>query len=121
MIFDVLYADGLKSSQADVQGDLGNFDSALANALENFGSEVQAGGGRGYRPSRSCVNRLVAVAVMGLVFAVNVGRQGNVSQALYTAEKIGDGMETDGSLAEVSASDDFGLKFGLALGAGRNA
>ena len=47
VIFDAVDADRLKSSQADMKRDLGGYNSALADAVENLGSEVQAGGGGG--------------------------------------------------------------------------
>ncbi len=48
VIFDLLDADWLKGSQADVERDFGGLDAALADAVEDFRSEVKASGGSGY-------------------------------------------------------------------------
>ena len=41
-------AHGLERAESDVESNFGDFDSPGANAIENFGREVQAGGGSGY-------------------------------------------------------------------------
>jgi hypothetical protein len=48
VIFDALDADGLKSPQADVQGDIDSLDPAVADAVEDFRCEMKAGGGGCY-------------------------------------------------------------------------
>jgi len=47
VILDTLDADRLKSSQADVQGNLGSLDPTVVDALENLRRKVQTGCGRG--------------------------------------------------------------------------
>jgi len=48
VIFDAVHADGLESSQAYVQRDIGGVDSAPADSVEDSWREMKAGGGRGY-------------------------------------------------------------------------
>ena len=47
VILDALDVDGLKSSEADVQGDLDGLDFALADAVKDLRGEVKTGGGGG--------------------------------------------------------------------------
>ena len=67
VILDALDADGLKSSQAHMQRYLDGLDSALPDSVEDFRSEMEAGGGGG--------DRAVVAGVDGLVVAL-VGRVG---------------------------------------------
>jgi hypothetical protein len=48
VILDAIDADGLESSEAYVQRDLGSLDAVLADTVENLSGEVETGGGRGY-------------------------------------------------------------------------
>jgi len=43
-----LYADGLESTQADVQSDFRGLDAAPANAVEGFWCEMEASSGGCY-------------------------------------------------------------------------
>ncbi len=60
MVFHAVDAHRLKSPQTNVQGDLGGFDAALADAIENFGSEMETRGGSGNRSSLARVDGLIA-------------------------------------------------------------
>ena len=96
-----------------MQCDLGRFNAALANAIENFGSEVEAGGGGGDRSALVGVDGLIAVAVVGRVSAVDVGRKWNMADAVESGEEIiggAEGIEADGALAEFAAGENFGLQ-----------
>jgi hypothetical protein len=48
VIFDALDADRLKSSKADAECDFCRLDPALADSVEDFRGEVEAGGGGRY-------------------------------------------------------------------------
>jgi hypothetical protein len=111
VILDSLGADGLKSSQADVQGDFGGIDSALANAVENFGSEVKSGGGGGDGAWRAGVDSLVALAVVRRISPRNVRRERNVSDAIEDRKEIVDRIEADMALAVFAAVKNLGLEF----------
>ena len=63
MIFHALDADGLKCSEADVQSNLDGFDSALADAVEDFSREMKAGSRRGHRSALLGINGLIALAI----------------------------------------------------------
>ncbi len=78
--FQRFAANGLKCSQADVQRELANFNSARADLFEDFRSEVQAGGRRGDRAGMAGENSLVAFVVRGVVGAINVRRQRNMAE-----------------------------------------
>src|ERR1700727_1257257 len=45
VVFDYFGANGLESSEAHVEGDLGGFDAASFYSRENFRGEVESGGG----------------------------------------------------------------------------
>src|SRR5690348_1176442 len=47
VVFHFADANRLKGSETDVQGDLGDFDAAFPDPLQNFLREVQSGGWRG--------------------------------------------------------------------------
>ena len=113
-VFDAIHSDGRKGAEADVEGDVGDLDAAVGDGLEDFRREVQAGGGRGDRAGLAGVDGLVALAVFGSVFAVNVGRQGDVAGALERGVKVGNGLEADGALAVFTMGDDLSLQAAVA-------
>ncbi len=113
VIFYAGDADWLKGSEADVEGDFGGFDSAQADAMQYLRSEVKSGGGRGDGTARLGVNGLVALAIGGGVRSRNVRRQGNVTDAIESCEKIRDRMKTDVALPEFGPRQNFGLQFVL--------
>ena len=47
-----------------MQRDLGGVDAAFSNALQDFLSEMQTGGGCGDRTARSRINSLVTLAIL---------------------------------------------------------
>src|SRR5258706_3363755 len=102
----------LKCAEANVQGDLGNFDTAPANTLQDFRGEVQARGRRGHRSSRSGIDRLIAVTVGSPVVAIDVWRQRDVSDALHAGEEISNRMKSYPALPKIAARDDLRLQFG---------
>src|SRR5208282_2083302 len=131
VIFNLFYSHGLKGGKSDVQGDLGNFNSASANLFEDPGCEMQARGWRRHGAPRLRIDSLVALAVRHLVgvvvfamvvlammVATNVGRKRNVPNTLDACEEIGHGSEADAAFAKITAADHLGLDLGLKSGRG---
>ena len=110
VFFDAFGADGLEGPKADVECNLGGFDSPSTDAGENPGGEVKTGGGGGDGSALMGVDGLVAFAVSGGIFAGDVGRKRDVSDLVDAGEKIVDGVEADAALSERSAGDDFGAE-----------
>jgi hypothetical protein len=110
VIFDALDADGLESSQADVQGDLDRLDPTLADAVEDFRSEMQAGGGGRYRPARLRIDGLIAVAIAGRIGARDIRRERDVADAIEHGEEIADWLKADAALAELCSGENLGLQ-----------
>ena len=82
VLFDSFYTDRLKGSQPDVEGDFCGLDAAVMKAGQNLRSEVEAGGGRGYRSTRMGVDGLIAFAIAGGIRARDVGRERDVADAI---------------------------------------
>ncbi len=111
MLFDSLGSDGLKSAETDVQGDLDCLDAASANARQDFRSEMQAGGWSGDGSAFVRIDGLIALAVGGGIFPRDVGREGDMSDALEDGEEIFRRNESDVTFPEGSAGDYLGLQF----------
>ena len=107
---DSLHAQRGEGSEANVQGEASNFNSAVGECIENLRGEVQAGGGRCDRATFARVDGLVAFAVRHLVIAANVGWKRGVADAVEDGVEIIDGIEAEKALAEVVAFEDFGLE-----------
>ena len=69
----------LKRAKPDVQRNLGHRRACRAALRHHLRREVQTRGGSGNRATLACEHRLVALAVLGPVRAVNVGRQRDVA------------------------------------------
>jgi len=115
VILDLVDADGLEGSEADVQGDVCGLDAALADAVEDLRGEVKTGGGRGYRSTLQGVDGLVALAIAGGIRTYDVGRERDVADAIECGKKIvralGCRLEADAAFAEFGTGQDFGLEF----------
>ena len=122
VVFHFFYSYWLKSAQSDVQGDLGDFNSASANLVQDFRREVQSGGRRGHRschgPRRLGVDGLVAIAVGCPVVAVDIRGKGHVSDALDAGKEIRDGSESDAAFPKTAALGDLGLQFRCVVSCG---
>lgn len=112
-------AHGLEGPESDVEGDAVDLGAALAAGAEDFGGEVEAGGGCGDGARVLGEDGLVALAVRLGVGALDVGRQGDMADFVEEGEQIG-GVEDQGALAEFALSGDGGGEVGgeLDLGAG---
>lgn len=113
VLFDLFDVDRLKRAQADVQGDLGRFDAAGAYFVQDLRSEVQSRRGGRDRAALAGVHRLITLPVVGTVGASEVGRQGDVAQALQRGEEIRRRGEAQAPFAVVSACHDLGQEFAL--------
>jgi hypothetical protein len=115
VVFDLVDADWLEGSEADVERDFSGLDAAVAYAVENFLSEVEAGGGSGYRSTLLGVDGLIALAIARRVGAGNVGWERDMADAIEGSEEIvrglKGGLEADTALAELGAGEDFSLQF----------
>jgi len=111
VIFDALDADGLKSSQADVQGYIDSLDLALADAVEDFPREMKASGGGCHRSTLLRIDRLIPLTIMGGIRTRDIRREWNVADAVKGSEEIDDGLKTDAAQAEFRAGEDLGLQF----------
>ena len=113
-VFDAVYADGLEGAEADVECDVGGLDAALPEGFQNLWREVEAGGGRGDGAGLLGVDGLVALAVFWAVFAMDVGRERHVADAVEGGVEVGDWLEADGTLAVFAVGDDFCLEAAVA-------
>src|SRR6266568_1461387 len=91
-----------------------DFETVCPEAVENFPGEMQPGGRSGDSARLRCENSLVALAVGGLIEAINVRQQRHVAQALERGVEVLPGMKAERTLSEFSAADDFGFEFALA-------
>ena len=66
--------NGTKGANSDVEGEKG-----VRERLQNFRRKMQTCGGRGNRSFFACIDRLVALAIAELVFAIHVMWQGEVA------------------------------------------
>lgn len=107
---EVLDADGLEGAEADVEGDVGDLDTVGADLLEDRGGEVEAGSGRGGGAvgGFAGVDGLVAGAVGGGVGAVQVGRQGDVAEAVEGGEEVAGEGEAEGAFTMIAGFEDRG-------------
>lgn len=110
-VFDSFDAHRLKCSQADVQRDVGNADTAGADLAENLRREVQTGGGSGDGTSLAREYGLVALAIGVRILAVDIGRQRDVANCFNCCEKVRHGLEAKRTLAELVVRCDFGTEF----------
>src|SRR5580704_14938900 len=71
---------------------------------------MQSRSRRGDRSPFVCVNSLIALAIPVYSCSVNIRRQRDVPQLLDLAEEIGDGLESQRTLAEFAVCDDLGAQ-----------
>jgi hypothetical protein len=111
VIFDALDADGLKSSQADMQGYIDSLHLALADAVEDFPCEMKASGGGCYRSTLLRIDGLIPLPIMGRIRSRDIRREWDVADAVESSEEIDHGLKTDAAQAEFRAGQDLGLQF----------
>src|SRR6267142_1521636 len=80
--------NGLKRAEPDVQRQFTSFDSSGANPRDGLFRKMQAGSWGGNCARLSCEDRLIALAVRVFVLAVDIRRQGNVSQAFHVLLRV---------------------------------
>jgi hypothetical protein len=92
-----------------VEGEGLDLYAALFELGEDFGREVKAGCGRCGAAWLLGKDGLVAVAVLGVVVAVDVGRERHVADFVEDSVEVGSWGKAEGALAELSGGEDFGL------------
>ncbi len=114
VVFEARNADGLESAEADIEGERVDFDAGEAQAGEDFGGEMEAGGGSGDSRAAGGVNGLVTLTVGELVFAADIGRERNVSQAFDGGAGVArGGIEAEAAQAVHSAGQNSGDEFAI--------
>jgi hypothetical protein len=110
VILNALHANRLKSSQSYMQCDVGRLDPALANAIEDFWSEMKSGRGGGYRTPLLRIDGLIAFAIAGRILTRDVGREGHVSDAIENGMEIVNRLEANAAFTEFPSAENFGLQ-----------
>jgi hypothetical protein len=88
VILDTLRADGLEGAEPDVERDLDGFDAASLELAEDFGCEVESGGGGSDGTALAGVDGLVTVAVGGTIVAGDVGGEWDMTERFERREEI---------------------------------
>ncbi len=99
---------GLESAQAHVQCDVDDLYTTFRNSLQDFRREVQAGRGRSHRATLCRVDCLIALAVGGVIGAMDIGWQRHVPDPLNFAVEVFDGGEAEKALAQLAAVQHLG-------------
>ena len=92
-VFQRFRAERLECAEPDVQRDVRDGGSRGSAGFEDFGREMQAGGGRGGGSGLAGEDGLVAFAVGECVVTANVGRQGHVTDSLEHGQQVPNGMQ----------------------------
>lgn len=98
-----------------MQSDLDGFDSAPADTVEDFRSEVKTGCGCGHRAALPGIDSLIALAIGERIRAFDIRRKWNVPDAIQDHEKllllIPQRLKTDATFAEFPTGNDLGFQF----------
>src|SRR6516164_8920854 len=78
----IIAAQRLKGAGADMQGNAGMAHPTRSERGEQRGIEVQTGGWRRHRARLAREDALIALAISGLQWAVDVWRQRHLAEAL---------------------------------------
>src|SRR5947209_10083909 len=111
VLFNVFHAHRLEGAQAHMQGDFRDIDAVLADAGENFRSEMQAGSRGGHTVLLLRIDSLIAFAIFGAVGAADIGRQRHMSDALHHSKEVIYRVEPQCPLTKFATSGDFSLEF----------
>src|ERR1700733_8054476 len=114
-VFEIFCANRLEGYQPDVEGDRLDLYFVLFELGEDFWGEVEAGRGGCGAAGLLGEDGLVAVAVFGVVVAVDVGRERHVSDFVEDSVEVGGGGEAECAFAELSGGEDFGFEQWLGL------
>src|SRR5262245_15092342 len=106
VLFHVHNVNRLKGSQADVQGNLSDFNPTLADGRQDFRCKVQSRGGRSDAASlfRTRIDSLIPLTVFRPVWARDVRWQWHVPQLIDSAEKVWHRIKAKRALAKVASS-----------------
>jgi len=104
VVFEFFDGDGFEGSHAAVEGDPCNPDGAIAEAFQQFGREMESGGGGGDGAGDFGVHGLVPLEIgragQLLPGAMNIRGEGRTTEAVQEKERIfeGDGFDSPDSL-----------------------
>jgi hypothetical protein len=119
-LIDSFHTKRRKGAEPNVEREAHDFDTTDGERFENLRCKVQAGCGRGHRATFAGKDRLVALAVCRFIVAADVGRQGDVADAVKDGEKIVHWFEAQHALAELASFENLGFKRNAAIGRGEN-
>src|SRR2546425_10311641 len=106
MVFDSVYSHRLKRAVTNMQSDFGDFDSTRAQAVKQFGSEMQSRGRRRNRAALASENGLIAFCVKAIFFiAFDVRRKRRPSDSINDFVEISGSFETHHATPEVAPLD----------------
>lgn len=115
MVGDVIALDGEEGAGADVEGQVGGLDSGIGESLEEFGGEMESGGGGGDGSGLAGVNGLITVAILdgGRAFgAMDVGWERDFAVDFGEGEDVG--FELEEAMAfGIFIDDDGGERCGV--------
>src|SRR5580698_6279008 len=110
MVFHSIHPHRLEGSQSNMQCDLRRLNATLAHPRQHFRREVQTSGWGSNRSAFPGVDRLIALAVAGLIGAVDVRGQRHVSQFLDQSPKISIWIESHPAFPKAASLDYFRLQ-----------
>jgi hypothetical protein len=112
MVFDSLDSHRLKRPVSNMQRDLSDFDSALAQTVEQLRGEVKTGGGRSYRPSLAGKHGLIALGIQP-VFLVPLDVRGKrrAADPIDNFVEVTRYFEANHSAASFAPFDNFSSEF----------
>ena len=111
VIFDALDADRLEGAVADVQCQVGDLHAAVGERRSAAAGEMEARRWRGDRAARAREDGLIAVAVFGAVFPLDIRRQRHVADGVHrlVQRRSVSGPQTDEAPAEVASLEDLAV------------
>ncbi len=107
VVFEVLAIDRLKCPETDMQSDFGQGGAGISDAVQNLAGKVQAGSGGGNGAALAREDGLVTVAIRESVLALDVRRQGHVTETVQCGVDVFVAEEADRPFAAFALSDDF--------------
>jgi hypothetical protein len=111
MIFDSLDSHRLKRSVTDVQGDLSDFDAAIADAIQQLRGEVQAGGRGRHGATLAGENGLIPLGIQAVFFiSLDIRRQRRAADPIDDFVKVARCFEAHYTPAPFAPLDHFSCK-----------
>jgi hypothetical protein len=111
MIFDSLDSHRLKRPVTDVQGDLDDFDAAIAEAIQQLRGEVQASGRGRYCATFAREDGLIPLGIQSVFFvSFDIRRQRGAADPIYDFVEVARCLEADDSAPPFAPLDHFSRK-----------